>query len=165
MTVRARLESHLGSRQVARVVYGAIIGLTLIVAVEDHPPSAAVMAAWLVLTGVTVALAEVYSEVIGVETSERHRVTRHQLAHLLGQGWAVLLGVAFPAVFFLLAVVGVLELHTAFASARWSGLGLIGFYGYWAARFAGAPVPRALAQAAAVATIGALVIAFKVLLH
>jgi hypothetical protein len=165
MTVRATLESHLGSRQVARVVYGAIIGLTLIVAVEDHPPSAAVMAAWLVLTGVTVALAEVYSEVIGVETSERHRVTRHQLAHLLGQGWAVLLGVAFPAVFFLLAVVGVLELHTAFASARWSGLGLIGFYGYWAARFAGAPVPRALAQAAAVATIGALVIAFKVLLH
>jgi hypothetical protein len=165
MTVRARLESHLGSRQVARVVYGAIIGLTLIVAVEDHPPSAAVMAAWLVLTGVTVALAEVYSEVIGVETSERHRVTRHQLAHLLGQGGAVLLGVAFPAVFFLLAVVGVLELHTAFASARWSGLGLIGFYGYWAARFAGAPVPRALAQAAAVATIGALVIAFKVLLH
>ncbi|MCW2532311.1 MAG: rane protein of unknown function [Blastococcus sp.] len=165
MTVRARLESHLGSRQVARVVYGAIIGLTLIVAVEDHPPSAAVMAAWLVLTGVTVALAEVYSEVIGVETSERHRVTRHQLAHLLGQGWAVLLGVAFPAVFFLLAVVGVLELHAAFASARWSGLGLIGFYGYWAARFAGAPVPRALAQAAAVATIGALVIAFKVLLH
>jgi VIT1/CCC1 family predicted Fe2+/Mn2+ transporter len=165
MTVRATLESHLGSRQVARVVYGAIIGLTLIVAVEDHPPSAAVMAAWLVLTGVTVALAEVYSEVIGVETSERHRVTRHQLAHLLGQGWAVLLGVAFPAVFFLLAVVGVLELHTAFASARWSGLGLIGFYGYWAARFAGAPVPRAVAQAAAVATIGALVIAFKVLLH
>lgn len=165
MTVRATLESHLGSRQVARVVYGAIIGLTLIVAVEDHPPSAAVMAAWLVLTGVTVALAEVYSEVIGVETSERHRVTRHQLAHLLGQGWAVLLGVGFPAVFFLLAVVGVLELHTAFASARWSGLGLIGFYGYWAARFAGAPVPRALAQAAAVATIGALVIAFKVLLH
>ena len=165
MTVRATLESHLGSRQVARVVYGAIIGLTLIVAVEDHPPSAAVMAAWLVLTGVTVALAEVYSEVIGVETSERHRVTRHQLAHLLGQGWAVLLGVAFPAVFFLLAAVGVLELHTAFASARWSGLSLIGFYGYWAARFAGAPVPRALAQAAAVATIGALVIAFKVLLH
>jgi hypothetical protein len=27
--VRAALEAHLGSRQVARVVYGAIIGLTL----------------------------------------------------------------------------------------------------------------------------------------
>ena len=163
--MRATLESHLGSREVARVVYGAIIGLTLVVAVEQHPPRAGVMAAWLGLTGVTVALAEVYSEVIGVETSERHRVTRQQLGHLLVQGWAVTLGVAFPAVFFLLAVVEVLELDTAFTLARWSGLGLIGFYGYWAARFAGAPIPRALAQAAAVAVIGGIVIAFKAFVH
>jgi hypothetical protein len=163
--VRATLESHLGSKEVARVVYGAIIGLTLVVAVEQHPPRAGVMAAWLGLTGVTVALAEVYSEVIGVETSERHRVTRQQLGHLLLQGWAVTLGVAFPAVFFLLAVVEVLNLDTAFTLARWSGLSLIGFYGYWAARFAGAPIPRALAQAAAVAVIGGMVIAFKALVH
>lgn len=163
--MRAAVEAHLGSRQVARVVYGAIIGLALVVTIEAHPPSALVVAAWLVVTGVTVALAEVYSEVIGVETRERHRVTRPQLAHLLGQGWAVTLGVAFPAVFFLLAVVHVFELATAFTLAKWGGLGLIGFYAYWAARFAGAPVPRALAQAAVVAALGAIVIAFKALVH
>jgi hypothetical protein len=163
--VRATLESHLGSREVARVVYGAIIGLTLVVAVEKHPPRAGVMAAWLLMTGVTVALAEVYSEVIGIETRERHRVTRHQLAHLIGQGWAVAFGVAFPAVFFLLAIPDTVELHTAFAFAKWTGLGLIGFYGYWAARFAGSPVPRALAQAAVVAVLGGFVIAFKALVH
>ena len=146
-------------------MYGAIIGLTLVVAVEAHPPRAAVMAAWLGLTGVTVALAEVYSEVIGIETRERHRVTRHQFAHLLSEGWAVTLGVAFPAVFFLLAVVHVLELPTAFALAKWSGLGLIGFYGYWAARFAGAPLPRALAQAAGIAALGGVVIVFKSFVH
>jgi hypothetical protein len=163
--VRATLESHLGSRQVARVVYGAIVGLTLVVALEDHPPRAGVMSAWLLLTGLTVALAEVYSEVIGVETSERHRVTRQQLAHMLENGGAVAFGVAFPAVFFLLAAVDVLQLGPAFAIAKWSGLGLIGFYGYWAARFAGAPVPRALAQAAVVTAVGGIVIAFKALLH
>ena len=163
--VRTAVEAHLGSRQVARVVYGAIIGLTLIVAVEAHPPDAAVMVAWLLLTGVTVALAEVYSEVIGVETRERHRVTRHQLARFLREGWAVTLGVAFPAVFFLLAVFDLLEIDTAFWFAKWSGLGLIGFYGFWAARFAGAPVPRALAQAAVVSAVGGIVIAFKALVH
>jgi hypothetical protein len=163
--VRATLESHLGSRQVARVLYGAIVGLALIVTAEDHPPSAGVMAAWLLMTGLTVTLAEVYSEVIGIETSERHRVTRHQLSHLLNQGWAVALGVAFPAGFFLLASIDVLQLDTAFVIAKWSGLGLIGFYGYWAARFAGAPVPRALAQAAIVAAVGGIVIAFKALVH
>jgi hypothetical protein len=64
--VRAALDVHIGSRRVARVVYGAIVGLTLVVALEEHPPNAGVMAAWLLLTGLTVALAEVYGEVIGI---------------------------------------------------------------------------------------------------
>jgi hypothetical protein len=163
--VLAGLESHLGSRQVARVVYGAIIGLTLIVALQDHPPDAVVMAAWLLLTALTVALAEIYSDVVGTETRERRRVTRHRLAPLLEDGGAVAFGVGFPAVFFLLAAAGVIGLGTAFATAKWSGIGLIGFYGFCAARFAGAPVLRALAQAAAVAAVGGALIAVKALLH
>ena len=50
------------------------------------------------------------------------------------------------ALFFLLAVVHLIELDSAFTIAKWGGLGLIGFYGYWAARFSGAPVPRALVR-------------------
>ena len=42
---------------------------------------------------------------------------------------------------------------------------LIGSYGYWAARLAGTPVPRALAQASMVAAIGAVIIVLKALLH
>jgi hypothetical protein len=163
--VRAALEAHLGSRQIARIVYGSIIGLTLVVGVGDHPPDAGVMAAWLLLTGVAVALAEIYSEVVGAETAERHRVTRHQLAHMVDSASAVGLGVSFPAVFFLLAVVQLIEPSTAYQIAKWSGLGLIGFYGYWAARFSGAPVGAALLRAALVAAIGAVVIAFKAVLH
>jgi hypothetical protein len=163
--VRASLEAHLSSRQVARVVYGAIVGLTLVVALDDHPPSAGVMATWLLMSAVAVALAELYSEIVGAETSERHRVTRHQLSHMLEGAGAVALGVGFPAVFFLFAVMGLIELDTAFRIAKWGGLGLIGFYGYWAARFSGAPVPRALVQAALVAAVGGIVIVFKALLH
>jgi hypothetical protein len=163
--VRASLEAHLSSRQVARVVYGAIVGLTLVVAVGDHPPTAGVMAAWLLISALTVSLAELYSEVVGAETSERHRVTRRQLSHMLQSAGAVALGVGFPAVFFLLALVHLIELDTAFAIARWGGLALIGFYGYWAARFSGAPVPRALVQATLVAAVGGIVIVFKALVH
>jgi hypothetical protein len=163
--VRATLEAHLGSQKVARVVYGSIIGLTLVVALDEHPPAAGVMAAWLVLSGVAVALAEIYSDVVGAETAERHRVSRRQLAHFAEEAGSVALGVGLPAVFFLLAAVGLLQLDTAFTAAKWTGLGLIGFYGYWAARFAGSPVPRALLQAAMVAAIGGAVIVFKALLH
>jgi hypothetical protein len=163
--VRATLEAHLGSREVGRVVYGSIIGLTLVVALDDHPPPALVMAAWLLLSGVSVALAEVYSDVVGVETSQRHRVTRGQLRHMVDQAGAVAFGVGFPAVFFLVAAVGWVGLGTAFALATWSGLGLIGCYGYWAARLAGAPVPRAVLQALLVAAVGGVIIVVKALLH
>jgi VIT1/CCC1 family predicted Fe2+/Mn2+ transporter len=163
--VRATLEAHLGSRQVARVVYGSIIGLALVIVVEAHPPRTVVVIGWLLGTAVAVALAELYSEIIGVETRERHRVTRPQVVEMLDDAGAVAFGVAFPIVFFVLALLGVLELGTAFTIAKWTGLALIGFYGYWAARFSGAPVPRALLQGAAVALVGGALIALKAFLH
>ena len=73
---------------------------------------------------------------------------------------------AFPAVFFLLAAAGVLELDTAFTIAKWSGpradraLRLLG----GAARRRAARTRRSL-HAGAVALIGAFVIALKALVH
>ncbi|MGY1606735.1 hypothetical protein [Geodermatophilus sp. SYSU D00700] len=163
--MRASLETHLGSRQVGRVVYGSIIGLALVVALETHPPTPGVMAVWLLGTALAVALSEVYSEVVGTETSTRRPVTRGQVGHMVEDAAAVGFGVAFPAVFFLLAALGVFEVGTAFSVAKWSGLGLIGFYGYWAARFAGAPPRRALLKGALVALVGAGLILLKALVH
>ena len=163
--MRASLEQHLGSRQVGRVVYGSIIGLALIVALEHHPPAPGVMAVWLLGTALAVGLAEIYSEVVGQETSTRRPVTRTDMAHMAEDAGAVGFGVAFPAVFFLMAVFGVLDVEGAFALAKWTGLGLIGFYGYWAARFAGATQHGALLKGALVALIGAGLIVLKSLVH
>jgi len=164
-TMRASLEAHLGSHQVARVVYGAIIGLALVVVLQAHPPGAGVTTVWLIGTALAVALAELFSDVVGVETSTRHRVTKDQLTHMLGDAVAVAAGVAFLALFFLLAVLHLIALGTAFGIAKWSGLGLIGFYGYWAARFAGASVVGALVRGASVALVGAALIVLKALIH
>ena len=163
--MRASLEQHLGSRQVGRVVYGSIIGLALIVALESHPPGPGVMAVWLLGTALAVALAEVYSEVVGTETSTRQPVSRPQLGHMAEDAAAVGWGVAFPAVFFVLSALHLFGIDTAFSIAKWTGLGLIGFYGYWAARFAGAPWPGALVKGALVALIGAGLIVLKSLVH
>jgi hypothetical protein len=163
--MRASLERHLGSRQVGRVVYGSIIGLALVTALESHPPKPWVMAVWLLGTALAVALAEVYSEVVGVETRTRQPVTRRDVRHMVVDAVAVGFGVAFPAAFFVLSALGLLEVGSAFTVAKWTGLGLIGFYGYWAARFAGAPAHRALLKGALVALIGAGLILLKSLVH
>jgi hypothetical protein len=163
--MRASLEQHLGSAQVGKVVYGSIIGLAFVVAIENHPPGPGVMAVWLLGTAVAVGAAEVFSEVVGMETSTRRPVTRHELGHMAEHAAAVGFGVAFPATFFALSALGLVEPGTAFGLAKWSGLGLIGFYGFWAARFAGATTQRALFKAVLIALIGAGLIALKAFVH
>ena len=89
-------------------------------------------------------------------------MTRHGTGEDAG---AVGFGIAFPAVFFLLSALGLLQVETAFRVARWTGLGLIGFYGYWAACFAGATIPSALLKAALMALVGAGLIVLTSLVH
>jgi hypothetical protein len=159
------LERHLGSTQVSRVMYGAIIGLALVVALEAHPPRAAVMVGSLLGTAVAVGLAELYSEVVGTEVRTRHRVGRERFHEIATDVGAVAFGISFPAVFFLLSTAGAMEVDTAFELAKWSGLALIGFYGFCAARLSGMGLAPALLQAAAVAAIGGFLIVLKALIH
>jgi hypothetical protein len=159
------VESHLGSTQVSRVIYGSIIGLALVVALEHQPPSAAVMVGTLLGTAVAVGLAELYSEVVGTEVRTRRRVERARFREIGTDVAAVAFGISFPAVLFLLSTAGVMEVETAFELAKWSGLALIGFYGYCAGRLSGMGQVRALLQAATVAAIGGFLIALKALIH
>jgi hypothetical protein len=163
--MRRAIETHLGSQQVARVIYGAIISMALVVSLQAHPPPSGVVAATLLATAVAVGLAELYSDVVGAETRNRRRVGRDQVRHILHDAAAVAFGICFPAVFFVLAAAGVLELDTAFTIAKWSGLGLISFYGFVAGRLAGAGLGVSLLQALAVGVIGGVLIAFKALVH
>jgi hypothetical protein len=163
--VRRAIEAHLSSEQVAHVIYGAIIGIALVVALEPHPPTSGLVAASLLATAVAVGLAELYSQVVGAETRNRRRVGRDDLRDFLRDAAAVAFGIAFPAVFFVLAAAGVLDEDTAFTSAKWSGLGLISFYGFGAGRLAGAGLAASLLQALTVGIIAGALIAFKALIH
>jgi hypothetical protein len=159
------VKAHLGSHDVSRLVYGATIGLALVVALQAHPPGAGQAAALLIGTAVAVGLAEVYSAYVGDEARTRRRPSHAEVLALTQDAGAVTAGAGFPAVFFLLAAAGALELDTAFNLAKWSGLGLICAYGYFAARLAGSRTPGALLHAAAVGAIGGVLIALKAVLH
>jgi hypothetical protein len=159
------LEAHLESRQVSRVVYGAIIGLALVVALQDHPPSAGVMIATLLGTAIAVGLAELYSDLLGIETRSHRLVSRTEVFGQLDDVAAVAFGVGFPAVFFVLAAAGAMEVETAFRVARWTGLCLIAFYGFCAARLSGAGLTASFTHGLAVGAIGGALIALKALVH
>jgi hypothetical protein len=159
------IEAHLGSHRVSRVIYGAIIGLAVVVGLEHHPPDAGPVLASLLATAVAVGLAELYSDTVGTETRTRHRIERAELRHIMGDVGAVAFGIAFPGVFFALAAAGGIDEDAAFTIAKWSGLGLIFFYGFSAARLAGLSLIRSVVQTIAVGAIGGLVIALNTLVH
>jgi hypothetical protein len=64
-----------------------------------------------------------------------------------------------------IAAARAVEIDTAFEVAKWSGPPLTASYGLGAARLRGEGWPVALFQAAVVALIGKLFIAFKALVH
>jgi hypothetical protein len=163
--LRRRIEGHLGSRDVARVIYGAIVGLALILALGKHPPSAGATAVLVAGTALAVGLAELYSEVISREASTRRPVTRADVRHMLGEVAAVVLGAGFPAIFFIVSAAGLIELDTAFTLAKWTGLGLICGYAFLAARLAGSSVGRAVLHMALLGAIAGALIALKAVLH
>ena len=163
--IRSFLRAHLGSRQVSRVIYGSIIGLALVVALEAHPPEPHAVVATLLGTTVAVALAELYSELIGFETVRRRKASSRERRDLYSDMAAVSFGIAFPALFFVLASAGVLSDDGAFTVAKWAGLGLIGLYGFAGARLSGVGLRRSILQATAVALIGAALIGLKALVH
>src|SRR5215216_2097403 len=163
--VREAIRAHLDTHQVSRVIYGAIIGLALVVALEHHPPPVGAVIATLLGTAIAVGLAELYSDVIGIEVRLHRRISHADLAPLLEDVAAVAIGIAFPVVFFLLAAIGAMELDNAFRIAKWTGLGLIAFYGFCAARLSGVSPHRSVLRALAVGLIGAFLIGLKALVH
>ena len=157
--------AHLGSRNVTRVLYGAIVGLAVVVVLEQHPPAVGEAIAAILGTAIAVGLAELYSEAVGEETRTHRRLGAARIRGLAGEAAAVAFGAGFPAVFFIAAAAGAIELDTAFGLSKWGGLGLISAYGLIGARYAGSSWPRAIVQAAAVGAIGAFLIALKALVH
>jgi hypothetical protein len=147
-TVRNRIEAHLGSRDVTCVLYGSIVGLAVVVALEAHPPGAGQTVAALAGTALAVGLAELYSEVVGEEARTRRRVGSLRLREFAGEAVAVAFGAGFPAVFFVAAATG-----------------LIVAYGLAGARLAGSGWSRAVLQALAVGAIGIFLIVLKALVH
>lgn len=165
MALHPRLLSHLRSGQVSRVVYGSIIGLALVLTMEAHPPTAGVVVGTLLATAVAVALAELYSEIVGARARSSLGGPTDPLRTIAGTAAAVAFGISFPSVFFLAAVFDLVGYDTAFGLAKWTGLGLIAAYGYLAARLSGTGTSGALLQAISVGLIAGVLIVLKALVH
>src|SRR4051812_12501550 len=118
--VRRSVEAHLGSPDVAHIIYGAIIRLALAEAPEKPPPPGGATAATLVGTAIAVGLAEAYSELVAADARTHRPADRQRLRLVARESSAVVFGAGFPAAFFVLAAARVIPPAAALPPPEWA---------------------------------------------
>jgi hypothetical protein len=152
---------NINGHKVSKTIYGTIIILVMIVTLEDHPPSPLGVAATVVLTGLGVALAELFSDLIGKSIEERHSLTRAERREVFIDISAVMTGAWLPLPFIILALFGVFSIDYAIDLSKWTLVGVLMFYGYVASRLSGHSLLRSSIFAISASLIGILIVLFK----
>jgi hypothetical protein len=156
-----RIVKNIDGHRVAKTIYGTIIILVVMVTLQEHPPSPLGTMATVVLTGLGVALAEFYSDFIGISIKEQHLLDRMERRDIIKDVSAVMTGALLPLPFVILAWVGVISLDLAIDLAKWTMVGVLLFYGYVASRLSGQSRPRSFLYAIMASVIGIFVVLFK----
>jgi len=152
---------HVNGHRVSKTIYGTIIILVVIVAMEDHPPSAAGTVATVIFTGLGVALAEWYSDFIGKTIEEHHTLNAIEQRRIVKDVSAVMTGTWYPLPFIILAWIGIISLDLAIDLAKFTMIGVLLFYGYVASRLSGRDHLRSFIFAITASMIGVFIVLFK----
>ncbi len=152
-------------RYAARSVYGTIVVLALLLAVQPHSPGPLPAAALVVGTLLAILGAEAYSEILGAEVELRRRLDRDERVERYRELGLMFAAAVWPVAFLLLAAVGVLEEDTAFGLGIWLSVAMLFAYGFLARRLSHGSVFSAVVSAAVLGLIGLLLAAFKSVMH
>lgn len=155
------LRHHVTEGHAGNVVYGSIVVLALVLVLDHEHASARTAIVSIAGAVIVVAVAEAYAEVLQVMITG-HRELRASDRVDIAAGIAVH-GVAaiMPIVFFVLAAFDVMELETAYTTARWFGVAVLGLYAFGAYRAAGMTVARSLVAGGVLTLIGIVLVALK----
>ena len=151
----------LNGHHVAKIIYGTIIILVVDLAMEDHPPSPGGVVVTILFAGLGVALADLYSEIIGMRIREKRNLTWNERNHIIKEVSAVMMGALFPLPFFILAWIGIFSLEFAFVLAKWTMVGILLFYGYIASKLSGYGQIWSIVSGIIICTVGLMVVLLK----
>jgi len=156
-----RSDGHLA----ARGVYGAIVVLALLLAMQDHPPGPWESAALVAVSVVAVLAAELYAELLGLELDLRRAATRAERRAKLHELGPITLSAEAPVLVLVLAGLGLIEEDRAFDLAIIVTIALITVDGFLARRLAGRTVAESLRSAALLGSIGVALAVVKQVSH
>jgi hypothetical protein len=146
-------------------VYGSMIVLAVITGLDEASATARECLLTILGLAVAVALSQIYADMIGSTFRESRTLTPHEWLEIsanvaFGFGAALV-----PAIFFVLAAFGTVSLHHAFVVAEWTGVAVIWFYVFAAARAGGLRLFQAVAWSLALTACAVGIVELKLLAH
>lgn len=155
------LRHHVTEGHAGNVVYGAIVVLALVLVLDHEHASADTAIVSIAGAVFVVAVAEAYASTLQ-EMLARRRALRAEDRRQIVAGITVhAVGALAPIAFFVLARAGAMELQTAYTTAKWFGVAVLGLYAFAAYRGAGLPVGRSLLAGAALTAVGLVLVGLK----
>jgi hypothetical protein len=158
-----RLVTHV---VVARSIYGLLIVMTVLEAMEIHPPHAGWAGPELLAgTLVAVALAEVYSDAFAGMFVRKKRLCREDLRHLGRETAPLLVGLPLPVGVLVLSALGLVGIHHAIDAAQIMAYATLLLCGWWLARNLGARQTARVAGGVTMFAIAFALVALKAAFH
>jgi hypothetical protein len=159
----SRVDRERLAERARHAVYGSVIVLAVIVALDGTGVRAREVLASVLGAAIATVLAELYADHLAATIRRaRQPSTSERVERVRDAGYGLLAAV-LPGTFFLLAALDVLELSNAFTAAIWTGVGVVGFYAFVANRIAGSGIVRSLAVGVAFAALGTVLVLIKAL--
>jgi hypothetical protein len=150
----------------ARAVYGLIIVMAVLEAMELHPPAAGWEGAELLLgTVLAVALAEVYADLIAGTLVHNKRPSGTTLGLTMREAGPLLIGAPLPVIVLVLSALGLVEIHRAIDLAQIIAYTTLLIYGWRAAWQLDSRVAPRVITGLTFAGIGFLLVALKAAFH
>ncbi|MCX4672269.1 hypothetical protein OG453_37350 [Streptomyces sp. NBC_01381] len=149
----------------ARGVYGCIVVLSLLLALEDHPPPAFETALVLATTLTGIVAAEAFASLIGQEVERGRPPTWGERRRTAAERSTAFSAAVAPILFFVLAGFGLFAERLAFTLSRWVTLILLFVFCCAARGLSGRTRTNALLTGFVAAALGVVLANFKSLTH
>lgn len=163
--MRSLFDPRMQGERARHAVYDLVVLLSVIVALQSGPTSTHRIGAYLVLTLMGVAFAELYAAFIGATLTLRRTPTREERTVIAGEVLGGLVLSSVPLLWIVLGALGVVSREAALDAAMWTGVALLGIYAVFGARAANLSIARSLVWGLAVGLGGLALVTLKSMLH
>lgn len=168
--LRTYLENKLDDRKyikkfVSKALYGTLLVMSLIVAIDDHYKSAGQVIISLLTTVLVFAISQFYSDVVAEKIVSKEKLTREKVRNIFYEIAPISIGSHTPTIIFLFALVGLISIEKAFFLAKVAGLGALFLYGFLIGKYSNRSKGKCYFSGAVNMLMGGIVVMFKTLIH